>query len=67
MIWLKISSTRNYNKYLTAQLLAKGVKVKEKPKPKAAKKKKDAFCPNCGATVIESSDFCNKCGSILNT
>ena len=70
LIWLKVSSTRNYNQYLTAQSLAKGVKVKEKPKPpkpKTTKKKKDVFCPNCGATVIESSDFCNKCGSILNT
>jgi len=66
MIWLKVSSSRNYEKYLTAQKLAKGEKVRMEPRPKATKKKKVKFCPNCGATVIENSDFCNKCGSILN-
>ncbi|MBK5114678.1 MAG: zinc ribbon domain-containing protein [Candidatus Heimdallarchaeota archaeon] len=67
MIWLKVLSSRNYEKYLNAQRLAKGGRIKEKPKPtEGKKKKKDKFCPNCGATVIEASDFCNKCGSILN-
>lgn len=69
MIWLKVSSSKNYEKYLTAHKLRKGgkIKPKPKPKPKEGKKKKDSFCPNCGASVIENSDFCNKCGSILNT
>jgi predicted RNA-binding Zn-ribbon protein involved in translation (DUF1610 family) len=68
MIWLKVSSSKNYEKYLTAHKLAKGVKVKIATIPtEVKKKKKEAFCPNCGASIIEGSDFCNKCGSILNT
>ncbi|NPE09231.1 MAG: zinc ribbon domain-containing protein [Asgard group archaeon] len=67
MIWLKVSSSKNYKKYLTAQRLVKGEKIREKPKPTEIKKKKEMFCPNCGAKVIEESDFCNKCGTILNT
>jgi hypothetical protein len=39
------------------------IKVEKPPK---TKKKKEVFCPNCGAKIIEGSDFCNKCGSILN-
>lgn len=66
MIWLKVSSSRNYEKYLTAHKLARGEKIRIEPSPKATKKKKRNFCPNCGATIIEGSDFCNKCGTILN-
>jgi hypothetical protein len=67
MIWLKVLSSRNYEKYLNAQRLAKGGKIKVVSIPAEVKKKEDKFCPNCGATVIEASDFCNKCGSILHT
>ncbi len=68
MIWLKVRSSKNYEKYLKAVNLTKREKIRvetealESPK----KKKKEIFCPNCGAAIIEGSDFCNKCGSILN-
>jgi len=68
LIWLKIISSKNYEKYLTAHELTNGVKVKKATIPvEVKKKKKKVFCPNCGATIIEGSDFCNKCGSILTT
>ncbi|NHJ31697.1 MAG: zinc ribbon domain-containing protein [Asgard group archaeon] len=68
MIWLKVSSSKNYTKYLKALNLSKTEKIQVKTKAlECKKKKKEVFCPNCGANIIKGSDFCNKCGSVLNT
>ena len=67
MIWLKVRSSKNYTRYLKAVNLSKTEQRRVAAVTKEIKKqKKEFFCPNCGAAIIEGSDFCNKCGSILN-
>jgi predicted nucleic acid-binding Zn ribbon protein len=67
MIWLKVRSSKNYAKYLKALNLSKAEQIRVATVThEMKKKKKEVFCPNCGAAIIEGSEFCNKCGSILH-
>jgi hypothetical protein len=69
MIALKVSATKNYNKYLRAQELLKPKKtdepiITEKPMKKKGKERGN-YCSVCGSNNPAGSKFCNECGNVL--
>ncbi len=65
MISLKISASKNYQKYLRSQQLT-GAQIGDVPvKKKEKAKEKGNFCPACGANNPLESNYCNTCGSVF--
>ncbi len=63
MIALKVTATKNYNKYLRAMAILHPQAVEQPLKKKG--KEEGNFCPSCGSNNPAGSKYCNECGQAL--
>jgi hypothetical protein len=63
MIFIKVTASKNYNKYLRAKGIIQP-KTADKPVKKKSKEKGN-FCSACGSNNPPGSKYCNECGNVM--